>query len=134
MTRDSLFSNLKANANAGAGSVALGELVSSYSGLPTDYLDFLARSNGGEGFVGREYLILWKAEEIVTFNSDYQVAEFAPGIILFGSSGGGEGYAFDAREMKFPVVRVPFIGLDLKYAEAVAPSFSEMIFRLRNAI
>jgi hypothetical protein len=131
MASDSLFSNL--NANAGADSVALSELVSSYSCLPTDYLDFLARSNGGEGFVGREYLILWKAEEIVTFNSDYQVEEFAPGIILFGSSGGGEGYAFDARELKFPVVRVPFIGLDLKYAEPVAPSFSEMIVRLRNA-
>ena len=29
--------------------------------LPDDYLSMFAELNGGEGFVGEEYLILWKA-------------------------------------------------------------------------
>ena len=29
--------------------------------IPLDYLDFIKVHNGGEGFVGKEYIILYKA-------------------------------------------------------------------------
>ena len=32
--------------------------------LPDDYKSFLLRHNGGEGFIGEEYFILWRAEEL----------------------------------------------------------------------
>ena len=75
--------------------------------LPKRYCIFLKNKNGGEGFIGTQYLILWKAEEIVQFNKDYEVDKYAPGLLLFGSDGGGEGFAFDLREKKMTVVMVP---------------------------
>src|SRR5258706_13646045 len=64
--------------------------------LPDDYLQFLQQTNGGEGFVGANaYIILWPIEELIKMNKAYEVAEYAPGLFLFGSDGGGEAYAFD---------------------------------------
>lgn len=98
--------------------------------LPLDYKEFLEKINGGEGFIGENYLILWTAEELAQFNRDYQVEDYAPGLILFGSDGGGEGYAFDTRIAPMSIVQVPFIGMNLAYARAMAPSFSEFITTL----
>lgn len=98
--------------------------------LPSDYLQFIGKHDGGEGFVGNSYLILWKIEELATFNREYQVEQYAPGILLFGSDGGGEGYGFDTREGNMPIVRVPFIGLDLRYATRVADSFDDLLVQL----
>lgn len=59
--------------------------------LPEEYAEFLKIGEGGEGFIGKEsYIILWKLEEIVELNDVYNVAEYAPGLLLFGSSGGGK--------------------------------------------
>ncbi len=98
--------------------------------LPDDYVQFLGRHNGGEGFVGDYYLILWRAEELVPFNRDYETMKYAPGIILFGSNGGGEGYGFDTRYPSMPVVKIPFIGMELRYAKEVATSLTDLIDRL----
>jgi hypothetical protein len=58
--------------------------------LPQGYLDFLYRYNGGEGFVGpNAYVIFWRLGELAELNEAYQVAEFAPGLLAFGSNGGG---------------------------------------------
>lgn len=98
--------------------------------LPSDYLQFISEHDGGEGFVGENYLILWRIDELATFNREYEVEIYAPGILLFGSNGGGEGYGFDTRETTMPVVRVPFIGMDLRYATRVADGFSDIFIQL----
>jgi cell wall assembly regulator SMI1 len=98
--------------------------------LPTDYKEFLEKVNGGEGFVGENYLILWAADELAQFNNEYEVQDYAPGLVLFGSDGGGEGYAFDARKTPAPIVQIPFIGMDLVYARPMAASFSEFVSKL----
>lgn len=107
---------------------ALVEGLSSSFGVavPDDYLNFLREHNGGEGFIGTKYLIFWKAEELVDFNRQYEVEEYAPGILLFGSSGGGEGYGFDTQAASVPIVRVPFIGMDRDSAEPVAKNLAEL--------
>jgi hypothetical protein len=79
--------------------------------LPNDYIEFLLVSNGGEGFLGENYVRLWKAEELRQNNLNYAVAEFAPQLFLFGSDGGGEAYAFDTSASPYKVVQVPFIGM-----------------------
>lgn len=99
-------------------------------GLPTDYAQFLREHNGGEGFIGDNYLILWKAEELIPFNREYEVEQYAPGILLFGSNGGGEGYGFDSRAATMLIVRVPFIGMDLRYAIVVASDFTDLFTQL----
>src|SRR5438876_10095853 len=80
--------------------------------LPRDYVEFLQRSDGGEGFIGpNAYVILWQLSELVELNNAYQVEEYAPGLLIFGSNGGGEAYAFDTLASAMPIVSVPFVGM-----------------------
>jgi len=108
--------------NSGA-SGALVEQFSSIFGFepPPGYLEFMRHSNGGEGFVGSRYLMLWPLEELRDKNDGYEVKRYAPGLFLFGSNGGGEGYAFDLRQAQPTIVSVPFVGMAL---EEVRPSGS----------
>jgi hypothetical protein len=115
-------------AEPGAPTETLAQLIS-ISGvtLPADYLNVLAEMNGGEGFVGRNYLVLWKAEELVQFNIEYELDKYAPGLLLFGSNGGGEGFGFDTRSGDYEIVMVPLIGMELKYAHYLADSFLQFL-------
>jgi cell wall assembly regulator SMI1 len=94
--------------------------------LPDDYIAFLRQHDGGEGDLGDDYVMLWKAAELGDFNREYQTDVFAPGIFLFGSNGGGEAYGFDLADPAMPVVSIPFVGMDLEQATEVAPRFSDM--------
>lgn len=98
--------------------------------LPNDYLAFLRQHNGGEGFMGDNYIVFWKAEELADFNRDYEVEKYAPGIFLFGSNGGGEGYGFDTQSAAMHIVRVPFIGMERRYATFVAIDFPHLFAKL----
>lgn len=100
--------------------------------LPSDYERFLRENNGGEGFISENYLILWRAEELVGFNGDYEVENYAPGLFLFGSDGGGEGYGFDMRNQNMSVVMVPFVGMSLSYAKFIATGFDEFLRKLEG--
>jgi hypothetical protein len=113
--------------NGPAGDVALAALREEFAGLPDDYLSFLAASDGGEGFLGDRYVVLWRAEEVGPFHRDYEVAEHAPELLLIGSDGGGEAIAFDRRETPWPVVSVPFIGMNSGDAVKLGDSFSGFI-------
>lgn len=75
--------------------------------FPIDYVDFMQEFNDGEGFVGKEYLIMYKMHEIIEVNDDCQVSEYVPGIILFGSNGGGEHFAFDYRGSEIKYIIIP---------------------------
>jgi len=101
--------------------------------LPDDYRTFLTEGNGGEGFIGAEYLILWKAEELEKFNLEYEVEAYAPGLFLFGSNGGGEGLGFDTRDTPYKIVQVPFIGMNLEYASHVADSFLDLLQKMSRS-
>lgn len=98
--------------------------------LPADFREFLLRTNGGEGMIGENYVMLWNATELGEYNESYQVNQYAPGLLLFGSDGGGEGFAFDTRTAPPTVVTVPFVGMSLKYAKPVAPSFAAFLEKL----
>ncbi len=126
-----LLLKFNSKAPAGASSIRQFEMESGFR-LPGDYVQFLRKTNGGEGFVGNAYLILWRIEELLEMNRDYQVAEFAPGLFLFGSNGGGEAFAFDMRSDAMPIVSVPFVGMELSSILAIAPNFKaflEALFR-----
>jgi hypothetical protein len=94
--------------------------------LPDDYIAFLARSNGGEGFIGERYVCLWKAEELITRNRGYKVTQFFPNFFFIGSDGGGEAYAFDISGDNATVFEVPFIGMPSD-ANAIADSFAALL-------
>ena len=124
--RDQLLTKFNGNPPAGAEVIMQLEGDSGVN-LPGEYKEFLRRQNGGEGFVGNAYAILWRAEELLEMNKSYQVHEYAPGLFLFGSDGGGEAFAFDVRTAAKPIVSVPFVGMELKEARPVASNFNEFL-------
>ena len=102
--------------------------------VPEDYMCFLRETNGGEGFVGDNYIILWTIEDLLVLNRSYMVDEYAPGLFLFGTDGGGEGFAFDTRSEARPIVSVPFVGMDLSLIRPIAPSFDEFLQALYKGL
>jgi hypothetical protein len=96
--------------------------------LPVDYVDFALVTNGADGAVGGGgYLSLWRIDEIAQFNKDYRVSDFAPGLVLFGSDGGGEAFAFDARDASMAIVQVPFVGMSLSEVQPLAKNFNDFL-------
>lgn len=49
------------------------------------------------GKIGNRYLSLWKIEELVELNEDYQIKKYIPGIVSIGTDGREFCYAFDYR-------------------------------------
>ena len=96
--------------------------------FPQDYLDFMLKTNGGEGTIGEEnYLRLWKIEELAENNKDYSVSEFAPGLLIIGSDGAGTAFGYDFRNKKPQLVEVSFIGLDVEKPNYKTNDFFEFI-------
>jgi hypothetical protein len=100
----------------------------SNAALPSKYREFLQFTNGGEGFVGSgRYAALWRVEEICPFNKEYEVSERAPGLLLFGTDGGGECFGFDYRSPDRVIVQVPAIGMSLSDTLVIAPTFPRFL-------
>ena len=139
VTPDKLFARFNANPPASRDAIARCQSNLKVP-LPADYVQFLGRMNGGEGFVGKSYLRAWPIEDLIQFNKDYFVDVAAPELFLFGSSGGGEAFAFDTRSSPPPIVAVPFI-VSLEDAIVIAHNFdlflqhlfqSESLFGFRS--
>jgi len=102
--------------------------------LPEDYVAFLRVSDGAEGFIGdNSYVILWSSKELSSMNDAYEVQKYVPGLLIIGSSGGGEAYGFDTRGSAWPIVQVPFVGMDWGDAQLMGESFSLFLHCLREA-
>jgi SMI1-KNR4 cell-wall len=129
LDRDRLLAKLNCSPPSDTAAIRQFETESGFR-LPDDYAGFLQQTNGGEGFVGNAYVILWRVEDLLEMNDAYQVAEYALGLFLFGSDGGGEAFAFDRRSDANPIVAVPFVGMDLKRAHPVAPNFESFLEKL----
>lgn len=94
---------------------------------PSGYLDVLQFTNGGEGFIHQYYFRLYSIEELLSLNEAYQVKSFAPGLVIFGSNGGGEAFGFDTRQTPTEIVQIPFIPMDFQYAESFGQGFLEFL-------
>lgn len=77
--------------------------------IPNDYLEFCKTYNGGEGFIGEEYVVLYKLNELMQINKDYDVSNLVPDIFIFGSNGDSEALAFDFRKKQVKYVLIPFL-------------------------
>ena len=124
-SQEELFAEFKGNPPADSAAIARCQARLQFP-LPSDYVQFLQRMNGGEGFIGQHYLVAWRIENLLDWNEGYRVEESALGLLLFGSDGAGEAFAFDARASPPPVVVVPFI-LDLRDAVPLAPNFASFL-------
>lgn len=96
--------------------------------LPNEYVSFLKVRNGGQGFVGKDsYVIFWKVGDLRSLNSAYEVETYAPGLLIFGSDGGGEAYAVDYGDSALPIVSVPFVGMDRGLVRKIGSNFDEFL-------
>lgn len=100
--------------------------------LPNQYIDFMMESNGAEGNIGRSYIAIWAAEQIVQLNEGYAVNEFTPGLVYFGSDGGGMAYAFDNRTENVSIVVIPFESIHIEDAKMCGKTFVEFLQYLFN--
>ena len=95
--------------------------------LPPWYREFLSFTDGLEGGLGEEgYLALWDCETVLSYQAS-EVGQFAPGLLLIGSNGGGEALAIDITSEKPCVVNVPFIGMSPDEVLPVAPDIVSLI-------
>ena len=117
--------------NPGASQLSIRQFEMNNFTLPTDFCEFLLRSNGGEGAIVEKYLVIWSLEELIAMNGAYQVSQYAPAIFLFGSDGAGEGFGFDRREDGLPIVALPFIGMNLAAVMRIAPDFASFLRKER---
>jgi hypothetical protein len=92
--------------------------------LPDDYVSFVQKADGAEGWVGDDYIALWPVQEVIATNEELAVATHAPDLLLIGTDGGGEAFAFDLRSAPWPIVMVPLVGLSRDLMRNVGESFS----------
>lgn len=101
--------------------------------LPNAYLTFLRFSNGGEGPLSIDpwWFQLYSAEKVIANNKGYNVAEFLPGYLLIGSSGGGEMLVFRKRDRSpSRVYMVPFITIAESDVLQVCRDFEKFVMSM----
>jgi hypothetical protein len=99
--------------------------------LPSDFVHFLRRSNGAEGYLRPSvYVQLFRAGDLKEINAAAAVDEFAPGFLIFGSDGQGTSYAFDYRRPGTPVVAFKDEQMSRESATVVASSFTDFVHGL----
>lgn len=102
------------------------------SKLPHDYVSFLRKYMGSEGFIGQEYVVLWNIDELIEFNKTYCIPDNLPQTLGIGGNGASEFIAIELLNNKYRIVLSPFIDLDEQYHIEIGTSFSDFLLRLDN--
>ena len=93
--------------------------------FPEDYLEFLKWSNGGEGYIEKNYVSLWKVEDVEVLNREYQIQTYLlKGYLGIGTDGGGICYGF-CLEKQFAIFKCPLGDLDINEITIVANSIKD---------
>jgi len=93
--------------------------------FPKNYIAFLKWSNGGEGSIGENYVSLWKCEDLVTLNNEYQIQKYLSEKFLgLGTDGGGICYGFRLND--YAIFKCPLGDLDMNEVVMIASSFENL--------
>ena len=97
--------------------------------LPPDVRAFLEKHDGARGTVGarKRPLVLWSAEQIAREADEQEVTRATPGLILFGSDGGAEGYGFLPRLQRGRYGRISFMAAGAHEFESLGESLEELV-------
>lgn len=95
--------------------------------FPDDYKSFLLWSDGGEGEIGDNYVSVWKVEDIVQLNKDYQIQSYLSDKYLgIGTDGGGTVFGFNLSNNK-AIFKCPLGDLESSSIKTLAPTFESFI-------
>ena len=95
--------------------------------LPGDLREFLAAHDGGRGKVGKRPLVLWTAEQIAAEAEDQEVSRAVPGLLLFGTDGGAEGYGHLSRLQRGRYGRISLLAAGAHEFESLGDSFEDLL-------
>lgn len=97
--------------------------------LPKDVRGFLEKHDGGRGTVGprKRPLVLWGAEQIAREMDEQEVTRATPGLLLFGTDGGAEGYGFLPRLQRGKYGRISLLAAGAHEFESLGESFEELL-------
>lgn len=93
--------------------------------VPSDYLKVIREIGGREGFLGQQYLRLYRFDELITLNQAYQIPNYNPSLFLFGADGYGEAFAFVISTDK--VVKLPLIPIPTDRVDVIADGFESFL-------
>jgi len=99
--------------------------------VPADFTAALTEYGGREGFLGQCYLRLYRLAELLSVNEAFAVPRYAPGLLIFGSDGAGEAYAFELGTGR--ILMVPFVPLGMDDAQVVGNDFIHFVGRLADS-
>ena len=106
------------------------ESLDAIAGLPRDLRTFLEQHDGGRGKVGNRPLVLWSADQIAREAQSQEVSLATPGLLLFGTDGGAEGYGYLARLRQRRYGRIPLIAAGAHEFESMADTLDELFAAL----
>jgi SMI1/KNR4 family protein SUKH-1 len=106
------------------------EALDAIPGLPPELRAFLEQHDGGRGKVGNRPLVLWSAEQIAREAQSQEVSLATPGLLLFGTDGGAEGYGYLARLRQRRYGRIPLIAAGAHEFESMADTLEELFAAL----
>ena len=97
--------------------------------LPRDVRAFLEKHDGARGTVGlrKRPLVLWSAEQVAREAEEQEVAQATPGLLLFGSDGGAEGYGYLPRLTRGKYGRISLMAAGAHEFESLGESFEELV-------
>jgi len=97
------------------------------SALPQDVKDLLAEHDGGSGTVGGQPLVLWSAAQIDEEGEAQEVTRATPGLLLFGTDGGGEGYGYLPRLRQGRYGRISLLAAGPHEFESLGDSLADLL-------
>ena len=95
--------------------------------FPDDYSAFIVSSGRVDRDFGGSWLMLYGVEELAPLNRSYDHSERYPGLVLFGSDGGGEGVGFDFRSNPPRIVLVNYVSAGWHEAIVQADTFTDFM-------
>lgn len=98
--------------------------------IPSDYQKYLTDFSQFEDNIGKEYVALWKGEQLIQSNIEYEIQVHLPKIFGIGSNGGGEliGINMESKE----IILCPFLGFSEENFIKIGDSFTDFLVRLKN--
>ncbi|MCB2355749.1 SMI1/KNR4 family protein [Clostridium estertheticum] len=101
--------------------------------FPEDYKGFLLYSNGADGEVGNNQLVVWDIQQIIDFFNEllkYMGEGDIPDILIFASDGATQGYGFIGENGKTSIISVDLDAIDIDYSEFCGNTFEEFLKHL----
>ncbi len=100
--------------------------------LPPDVRAFLEKHDGAKGTVGlrKRPLVLWSAGQIEREADEQEVTRATPGLLLFGTDGGAEGYGYLPRLQRGRYGRISLMAAGAHEFESLGDSLEELVTAL----